>query len=386
MTGAAIVGIGETLFQLAGTPATSYDLTIDSARLAAQDAGISTRDIDGIVKYSFDGAIADSELATVLGCRDMTFSAEIPYGGGSPCAALATAAAAIATGQARAVLCYRTVVADEWWAQLRQRDIGRPYYRDALEFLRPSGWYSYQHMFGMLTSRHMHDFGTRSEQLGRVIIEARRHAVSAPNALLRETLSAEKYAWSPYTVEPLREVDDVVWANGSCAVIVMAASAGSDAPNGAAHIIATGQSTGTPPTVSFEFWPMVPSIHGPLQSIARQLWASGLEPQDISSLQCYDSTPISVLMALEGLGFCGIGEGGAFIEDGNISAAGRLQVCTNGGHTASAYIHGFSQVIEAVRRVRRTATGARSDAFSMISGAPTTPTSGAILGSDPLPT
>jgi acetyl-CoA acetyltransferase len=384
VSGAAIAGIGETQFELAGGPATAYDVTCDAARLAAADAGVSTRQIDGIVKYSYDGAMSDAELATRLGCRELTFSAEIPFGGGSPGAVLGTAAAAIATGQARTVLCYRTVVAEEWAAQLRQPDLGRPYYRDALQFLRPSGWYSYLHLFGMLAARHMQEFGTTSEQFGRVIIESREHALRAPNALRRQSLSPEEYAASPYTVEPLRELDDVVWANGGCAVIVTSAAQAVDAPNGAAHILSTGQSTGSPPVPSFEFWPMVPDMHSALRSIAGQLWAHGITPADVGSLQCYDTTPICVLLALEGLGFCEIGAGGPFVQDGGISAGGQLAVCTNGGHTSSAYIHGFSQVIEAVRRVRPSAGESPADAFSVVSGAPTTPTSAVILGAEAL--
>lgn len=383
MSVAAITGIGETPFSLAGQSAdTSYDLTANSARLAAADAGLSTRDIDGIVKYSFDGAAADSELATVLGCRELTFSAEIPYGGGSQGAAIATAAAAIATGQARRILCYRTVVADEWWAQLRQRDLGRPYYRDALDLLRPSGWYSYHHLFGMLTSRHMQEFGTTAEQLGQIIIESRRHALAAPNALRKQLLSPEEYITSPYTVEPLRELDDVVWANGSCAVIVTAAADAANAPNGGAFLVGSGQSTGTPPSPSFEFWPLVADPEGPLRSIAKQLWRNGVSPEDIGSLQCYDSTPISVVMALEGLGFCPVGEGGPFVESGGISSRGSLRVCTNGGHSSGAYIHGFSQVIESVRRVRPGRGEQSQDMFSVVSGAPTTPTSAVILAAE----
>lgn len=385
MTAAAIIGIGETRFELAGAPATAYDVTCDAARLAAADAGIPTGQIDAIVKYSFDGALSDAELATALGCKELTFSAEIPYGGGSPGAVLATAAAAIATKQARTVLCYRTVVADEWWAQLRQRDLGRPYYRDALEFLRPAGWYTYHHLFGMLTSRHMHAFGTTAEQFGRLIVESRRHAMSAPNALRKEPLEIEHYLASPYTVEPLRELDDVVWANGGCAVIVSSAAGAADAPHGAAFIVSTGQSTGTPPTPSFEFWPMVANPHTALQSIASQLWSSGVRPEDVGSLQCYDTTPISAVLALEGLGFCGIGEAGAFVESGGISPDGTVAVCTNGGHTSSAYIHGFSQVIEAVRRVRSGDGTQPRDAFSVVSGAPTTPTSAALLAREDIP-
>jgi acetyl-CoA acetyltransferase len=381
---AAVVGAAETTYTPAGNAITSYDLTCEAARAAALDAGLVPSDIDGIVKYSFDGALSDLELATALGCRSLNFSAEVPFGGGSGPAALTMAAAAISTGLATNILCYRTVVADEWWQQLSKPDLGRPYYRDALELLRPLGWYSYQHLFGMLTHRHMTEYGTTEEACAQVILRSREHARSAPNALRKDAPDLAGYLASPYTVQPLRVMDDVVWANGSCAIIVSAAARSADAPHGGAHILAGAQSAGTPAQQSFEFWPMRADMHSSLKQIAGSLWSHGVGPEDVQSLHCYDTTPISTILALEGLGLCPIGGAGPFIESGGIGPDGALQVCTNGGHTSAAYIHGFSQVLEAVRRVRPGEDGAPIDSFAVASGAPTTPTSAVLLGAEPL--
>lgn len=381
---AAVVGAAETPFTLPGVPGTSYDLTVATARAAASDAGLPPSAIDGIVKYSFDGAINDIELAVALGLRRLDFSTEIPMGGGSGPAALAVAAAAVGAGLATNVLCYRTVVADEWWGQLSKPDLGRPYYRDAMELLRPLGWYSYQHMFGMLTHRHMTQFGTTPEACGQVVVTSREHAGRAANALLRDDLDLDAYLASPYTVEPLRVLDDAIWVNGSCAVVVSSAERAADAPHGAAHIVASAQSAGAPAQQSFEFWPMRADIHSSFAQIAETLWSRGVGPQDVQSLQCYDTTPVSTMLALEGLGFCPIGEAGPFIESGGISPGGAVLVSTNGGHTSSGYVHGFSQVLEAVRRVRPDRTGRTADAFTVASGAPTTPTSAILLAAAPV--
>ena len=381
---AAVVGAAETKFTPAGTPSTSYDITRDAARAAARDAGIAPAAIDGIVKYSFDGALNDVELATALGCRSLNLSVEVPLGGGSGPAALAIAGAAVSAGLAANVLCYRTVVADEWWGQLSKPDLGRPYYRDAMELLRPLGWYSYQHMFGMLTARHMAQYGTTEQACGQVIIRAREHGREAPNALLRDLIDLDTYLSAPFSVEPLRSLDDAVWANGCCAVIVSSAERAADAPNGAAYIVGSAQSAGEPALQSFEFWPMRTDMHSSLSQIGRRLWGGDIRPHDIQSLQCYDTAPISTMLALEGLGFCPIGEAGPFIEEGGISSCAPLQVCTNGGHTSSGYIHGFSQVLEAVRRVRPDSEGRSCDRFSVASGAPTTPTSAIVLAAEPL--
>ena len=63
-----------------------------------------------------------------------------------------------------------------------------------------------------------------------------------------------------------------------------------------------------------------------------------------------------VIMQLEDYGFCGIGEGGAFVADGNIRwPNGSLPVNTHGGNLSEAYIIGMTHVKEAVEQIRGTA-------------------------------
>jgi acetyl-CoA acetyltransferase len=48
-------------------------------------------------------------------------------------------------------------------------------------------------------------------------------------------------------------------------------------------------------------------------------------------LQLYDDYPIMELIQLEGLGFCGKGEGGRFVDATDISLTGTLPINTGGG-------------------------------------------------------
>ena len=49
---------------------------------------------------------------------------------------------------------------------------------------------------------------------------------------------------------------------------------------------------------------------------------AGVTPADIDVVEVYDSFTLTVLLTLEGLGFCKKGEGGAFVEGGH-AARGR---------------------------------------------------------------
>ena len=58
---------------------------------------------------------------------------------------------------------------------------------------------------------------------------------------------------------------------------------------------------------------------------------AGLGHSDIDMVQLYDDYPIMELIQLEGLGFCGRGEGGRFVEKTDISLSGTLPINTGGG-------------------------------------------------------
>jgi acetyl-CoA acetyltransferase len=67
---------------------------------------------------------------------------------------------------------------------------------------------------------------------------------------------------------------------------------------------------------------------------------------------CLDPFSVYVLDALEAYGFCGVGEAGAFIEEGHTRLGGDLPVNTNGGHLSEAYMWGWLHLCEAVRQLR----------------------------------
>ena len=81
---------------------------------------------------------------------------------------------------------------------------------------------------------------------------------------------------------------------------------------------------------------------------------AGVKPSDVDFIQPYDSFTITVLMALEDLGFCKKGEGGAFVADGRLAPGGDLPAMTSGG--GLSYNHpgalGVLLLVEAVRQLR----------------------------------
>ena len=94
------------------------------------------------------------------------------------------------------------------------------------------------------------------------------------------------------------------------------------------------------------------------REVADQLWArAGCGPADVQVAQFYENFTGPVLMAIAEMGFCAPEELNDFVADGNLCwPDGGLPINTAGGNLAEGYIHGFGNMVEAVRQVRGDST------------------------------
>ena len=102
---AAIAGIGQTEFSKA-SGRSELLLACEATKAALDDAGLSPRDVDGLVTFTMDSN-EEAEVARNLGIPRLTFFSRVPYGGGAACAVVMQAAMGVATGAADVVVCYR---------------------------------------------------------------------------------------------------------------------------------------------------------------------------------------------------------------------------------------------------------------------------------------
>ena len=72
----------------------------------------------------------------------------------------------------------------------------------------------------MVAMRHMHEFGTTSEQLAWVKVAASHHAQHNPHAMLREVVTVKEVLDSPMIADPLHRMDCCVVSDGGGALIV----------------------------------------------------------------------------------------------------------------------------------------------------------------------
>lgn len=204
--------------------------------------------------------------------------------------------------------------------------------------------------YAMVAQRHMHEFGTTSEQLAEISVGVREYAQLNPNAMYRDPLTVDDVIGSRLIADPLHKFDCCVISDGGGAFIMTTAERAKDLAQPPVYVLgAAGAQTHWNISQMPDYTRSAGAIAGPIA-----FERAGVTPADVDTIQFYDSFTITVLMLLEDLGFCPKGEGGKFIQDGHLRRGGDLPLNTDGGGLSSSHpgMRGIFLIIEAVRQLR----------------------------------
>lgn len=347
----AISGIGYTDFSK-NSGKTVQRLASEACLMAVEDAGININEIDGLVSYSMNDSVMGVAVATELGIPDVQYALDYYAGGNAANLIISNAASAIEAGMANNVLCFRAMNGRSGYRFGGGGNAARA--AGVTQYSAPFGLMTYGQAMAMWCRRHMIKYGTTSEQLGTVATTFRENAMRNPRAMMRKPLSMDDYMDARMIVDPFRMYDLCLETDGACAVLVTSAERAKDFGKKPVYITSAAYGGGPSQGQNGEDllrWP--DHSHNAYPYIQEGLWeGAGLNKNDIDFAQIYDCFTYSVLMALEGLGFCAEGEGGPFVQDGNIRVDGSLPLNTAGGLLSEGYIHGLNNVIEAVQQLR----------------------------------
>lgn len=379
---AAIVGIGQTKYSK-NSGVSECALACEAVNNAIVDSGLSVKDIDGMVTFTMD-ATDDIEIARTLGIPELTFQSRIPYGGGACIGTLHQAAMAVATGSAKAVVCYRALNGRSG-QRYSEGVSGNIITSDTLHWswympfglLTPASWVA------MFTQRYMYETGTRSSDFGEVAVQQRAHALKNPNAFFYgKPLSLAEHQASRLIVDPFRLYDCCQETDGGAAVVVTTQGRARDCKQPGALIRAVAQGSGPDQEQMTSFYRDSIAKLPEVELVARQIWKlSGLRPSDIDAAIIYDAFTAIVLFQLEAYGFCAWGEAKDFVKQGALGVNGRLPTNTHGGQLSEAYIHGMNGVVEGVRLIRGTSVNQpRKHDHVIVTAGVGVPSSAMILG------
>lgn len=314
---------------------------------ALADAGLTLADVDGYFCDSTAPGFGPVSMSEYLGLA-ARYVDSTETGGSSYLVHVGHAAAAIATGKCRVALITlagrpRTGGAMPGGAQ---RMVSSPE-----AGFEQAGIFAPVGNYALSASRHMHEFGTTSEQLAWIKVAASEHAQHNPNALLRNVVTVDDVLASPLVADPLHRLDCCVVTDGGGAIVVVHPDVAKELGRAGAAVLGHGEALKHGDSGRIDLTYSAARWSGPAAFAE-----AGVRPDDIQYASIYDSFTITVLIALEDLGFCEKGHGGAFVADGGLrSPGGRLPFNTDGGGLCNnhpANRGGMTKIIEAVRQLR----------------------------------
>lgn len=342
----AIVGVGLT--ELGKLPhMTSMGLTIDACKRAIEDSGLSVNEIDGVLSqppYTDPTFMYASWVAENLNISSK-FTTDLNVGGATPIVMIEHAILAIEAGICDVVLCCYGENQRSWMALPTHGRIrfGVEDFEWPFGLIMPAGSYA------LGARRHMHEYGTTSEQLGAIAVACRKHASLNPDAQMQEPITIEDYLKSPMFVEPFRLLDVCLLSDGGGAVIVTSGERAKDLKPKPVYISGIGEGQSK---FHLSDCPNLTSFEGTKISAKKAFDMAGISLNDIDIAEFYDCFTYTVLVQIEDYGFCKKGEGGAFVEGGRIEIGGELPVNTHGGLLSQAHIDGINHIIEGVIQLR----------------------------------
>ena len=347
---AAIVGVGCTEFSK-DSGRTELHNALRAIAIAAEDAGIGLKEIDGIVVHDVD-RLSEWQLADALGLRNVRFSFRSVYGAGGNCGAIGIAGLALMAGKANYVVVCRTLNGrsqDRYGAAGGSRHVEGP-----AAWRAPFGLVVPAHMIAMRARRYMLEYGAESRHFGAVSVAFRKHASVNPDAYFHgKLITIEDHQSSTLVVDPLRRLDITPEYDAAGAAIVTTAERARDSRHPPAYVLGWAQATGSkvdPMTASNR--PVITRIEEVGYATREAFEMAGITHDDVQAVQVYDHFTPMVIMALEDMGFCEKGEGYQFVQDGRIEIGGELPVNTHGGNLGEGYIHFMNHIREGVRQIR----------------------------------
>lgn len=325
-------------------------------KAALDDAGLSLNDLDGIA--SAGGFMGSMEVAEYIGVQpSWTDSTQI--GGSSFEAHVEHAFAAIASGHADviAVVHAQTPRTDRkrgGGGRGRPRGgFGGP--NPMMDWEMPYGLRMPIGGYALAASRHMGVYGTTSEQLAQIAVSTREWASRNPNAYHQKPITIQDVLDSEPICLPLRKLDCCLSTDGAGCVVLVRADRAKDLAKPPVYVL--GAATGH----THQMISQMPDLTVTAGAVTgpKAFKGAQITNDDVDVLCTYDSFTITVLLALEDLGFCAKGEGGAFVEDGKLGPGGSLPTNTNGGGLSYTHpgMYGMFLLVEAVRQLRGESTG-----------------------------
>ena len=357
---ACIVGVDES-DEIGVLPGTSQlTLHLEAIANAVRDAGLRIRDVDGVFTA---GQHSPALLGEALGITPRYVDGT-SVGGCSFIIMVEHAVAALHHG-----LCDVAVISH---GESGRSGVGVTRTRDTSltgQFEVPYGFGAAPTNFALITTRHMHEYGTTLEQWAEVAVSTRAWASLNPKALHRKPLTVQDVLASRPVVYPFNVLNICLVTDAGAAVVLTRSDRARDCARKPVYVRGTGEATAH---VSLTQMHSLTFSEATRLSGARAFAMAGVGPGDFDHVMLYDAFTSGPPLMLEALGLAKRGEGVSFFAGGRAAPGGTLPINTNGGGLSYTHtgMYGIFPILEATRQLRgecgpRQVAGAR---LSLVNG------------------
>jgi acetyl-CoA acetyltransferase len=317
-------------------------LHLEAITNAVRDAGLKVKDVDGIFTA---GQHSPSLLGEALGITPRYVDGTT-VGGCSFIMMVGHAVAALHHG-----LCDVAVISH---GESGRSGVGVTRSRDTSlsgQFEIPYGFAGAPTYFGMITTRHMHEFGTTLEQWAQVAVSTRKWAALNPKARNREPITVADVLNSRPVCYPFNLLNICLVTDAGGAVVLTRADRAKDCAKKPVYVRGAGEATEHV---------MVTQMRDLTFSEATRLSGekaftmAGVDRKDFNHIMLYDAFTSGPPIMLESLGLAKRGEGVHFFEEGRSTPGGSLPINTNGGGLSYTHtgMYGIFPIIESTRQLR----------------------------------
>ena len=334
--------VAATTYGMGESPGrSSMDLAVSASLNALDQVGLKPSDVDGLFICVPDDFLSGLTFAEYLGIQPR-LTENNRTGGSAFLTHAMWAALAIESGQCDvALIAYgsnQRTASGGLVSAMRPSVYDAPY-----KLARPVGAYA------LATSRYMHEYGLKREQLGEVALAARRWAQLNPNAFLRDPLTMDDYLKARLVSDPISVRDCCLVTDGAAAVVMVSAARAKHLAKRPVYLLGAAAAADHRDITSMPDLTTTAAVSCGARAFAQ----AGVKPADIDVVEVYDAFTINTILFLEDLGFCKKGEGGAFVENGRIAPGGTLTVNTNGGGLSCVHpgMYGLFTMVEATQQL-----------------------------------
>lgn len=197
---------------------------------------------------------------------------------------------------------------------------------------------TFPELFARIARAHMERYGTTREQMAGVAVKNHRYGFANPYAHLRKLITVEQALAGKVIADPLTIYDCSLVSDGAAAVVL--------APEGRFRVLGIAQTSDQVALAGKADLTALPAVGRSAEAAYRM---AGVTAAAIQFAEVHDCFTIAEIIAMEELGFCAKGEGGAYAvsEARPINRSGGLK---SKGHPVGAT--GVAQIVDVVGQLR----------------------------------